>query len=81
MLHTCSVPPHRPSPLYLEMLLLSLLLLLATATDRLAAWNLSNLGLAASDFDVLHVSVFYVRAFICIRAPVRKRRPDAISEL
>lgn len=38
------------------------------------AWNLSNLGLSPSDYIIEHVSVFYVRAFLCIRrAPPSSR--------
>lgn len=32
------------------------------------AWSLANLGLSPADYRIEHASVFYVRAFLCLRA-------------
>lgn len=46
---------------------LLLLLIVATSTTEISAWSLANLGLNHSDYRIEHVSVFYVRAFLCLR--------------
>lgn len=38
------------------------------------AWNLANLGLSQKDYAIVDVSVFYVRAFICIRRATASRQ-------
>lgn len=43
------------------------LLIVVGGTSQISAWSLANLGLDHSDYRIEHVSVFYVRAFLCLR--------------
>lgn len=59
---------------------ITLLLAVVHLSSEITAWNLANLDLRPSDYRIEHVSVFYVRAFLCLQ-PTNTTRTSLIPTL
>lgn len=56
-----------------------LFVVFASLIDISCGWNLENLKLKRNDYRIIHVSVFYVRAFLCIEPVAHHRKTSTIS--
>lgn len=56
-----------------------LCILLAYVVGLCCGWNLENLKLNRNDYRIIHVSVFYVRAFLCIDSVVHLNKARRIT--
>lgn len=54
-------------------IIVSILLIVIFDVNLLYSWNLSHLNLTADNYAVRHVSVLYVRAFLCVTTTTSNR--------
>lgn len=49
---------------------------LAVMIDSVLGWNFSSLNMTNDDVTVLHVSVYYMRAYLSIKSDVEGRKSE-----